>query len=136
MTSSKNASESKISQQFIVTLEHITELVQQLLEDIREGEINFATLKTELSLLIEKVKELSSMVRESEGDLSDLTTRVILIERAVAEIKILLDKSENKYKEANAADKAGKWQVIGAVTTGGLALVASIITLLMNLLRK
>lgn len=136
MTVQKNQNETKVAIEFLSALDSTTKLVQQLLEDIREGEVNFATLKTELSSLMTKVKELSVLVRDSEGEVSELTTRVALLERAVQELEEWVKQQRDKDKSSVVADKQGKWQVITAAVTGGLALLASILALLMNLLGK
>lgn len=135
MTVSKNQND-KVAVEFISTLDSTTKLVQRLLEDIREGEVNFATLKTELSSLMTKVKELSVLVRDSEGEVSELTIRIALLERAVEELEEWVKHQRDKDKNSIVADKQGKWQVITAAITGGLALLASILALLMNLLGK
>lgn len=136
MTVSKNQNESKFTSEFLSVLDSTTKLVQQLLNDIREGEINFTTLKAELSAAVDKVKDLSMLVRESEGELSELTTRVALLERAVSELEEWVKQQRDKDQSISTADKQGKWQVIVAAITGGLALLTSLATLLMNLLAK
>ena len=73
--------------EFLAAVNSTTMLVKQLLEDIREGEVNFAVIKTELASVLAKVKELSSLVRDNEGELSELNTRVALLERAVSELE-------------------------------------------------
>lgn len=121
------------------SLENTTTLVQRLVDDIREGEIDFATLKTELRILVGNVKELSGLSRDSEDSISELNTKVAVLERIVEEIE---DWIKNRQQKDNSdiplkvAEKAGRWQTITAITTGVLGLTTAIITLIVNLFVK
>ena len=113
----------------------IAMLVKQLLEDIREGEVNFAIIKVELASVLVKVKVLSSLVRDSEGELSELNTRIALLERAVAELEIWVKQQRDKDGAVLVTNTQGRWQLIIAIVTGGIALIASILGLLVNLIK-
>jgi len=121
--------------EFLSAVNSTTMLVKQLLEDIREGEVNFAIIKTELTSVLTKVKELSSLVRDSEGDLSELNTRVALLERAVLELESWVKQQREQGSTVLIANTQGRWQVITAITTGGLGLIAAIIALMMNIIK-
>lgn len=139
MTPSKN-SNTDHSDEFIRSLEATTDLVQQLLHDIREGEVDFAAIKTELRILVDNVKELSSLIREGESGISSLQTKVALLEKAVAELEEWMkhrkQKEEGESLSLKVADKAGQWQIIGAIVTGILALLTALATLIISLLTK
>lgn len=137
---SKNNNNERVSEEFIRNLEATTELVQQLIRDIREGEIDFATIKTELRILVENVKALSSLIRESEDGIAGLKTQVALLEKTVSELEEWVKSKKHKEHEESTAlkvaDKNGKWQTLTAITAGALAFVTAVVTLIVNLLSK
>lgn len=53
-------------------------LAQELLDEIRETQTDFAAIKTELHILHENVKGLSRLVRDGNGDMSILTKLALL----------------------------------------------------------
>jgi len=55
-----------------------TKLAQELLNEIRETQSDFAAVKAELSILHENVKGLSRIIREGNGDMSVLTKLALL----------------------------------------------------------
>jgi septal ring factor EnvC (AmiA/AmiB activator) len=61
-------------------LDGTAKLTHALLSQLRESEADFATIKTELSVLQETVKSLSMIVREGNGAMS-LITKIALIEQ-------------------------------------------------------
>lgn len=126
--------------EFIRSLEATTELVQQLLRDIRDGEVDFAAIKTELRILVDNVKELSTLIKENESGISSLETKVALLEKAVAELeewmKFRKQREEEESFNLKTTDKTGQWQIIAAIITGGLALLTALATLLISLLSK
>jgi hypothetical protein len=143
MTHSKQDLDHLLLEEFVKDLEATTLQVQSLLQDIRESEVEFATIKTELRIFIEHVKELSSIIREGDGG-SSLLTRIALVEKSVTEIEAWV-KTTNQKKDTQSttahttlqvADKTGRWQLMTAIATGVLALITSTITLLFNLLGK
>ncbi|HVI39526.1 MAG TPA: hypothetical protein VM577_02610, partial [Anaerovoracaceae bacterium] len=101
----------------------------------------FATIKTELRILVENVKELSSLIRDSESDISGLKTQIAVLEKAVSELEewVKSKKHKDEHDENTAlkvAEKTGKWQTITAVVAGLLAFITAVVTLIVNLLAK
>lgn len=121
--------------EFLAAVNSTTMLVKQLLEDIREGDVTFAIIKTELSSVLIKVQELSLLFRDSEEELAECKTKIALLERDVLELKNWKDQQKNQNNSVLAANTQGKWQVITAIATGGLALIASLITLIISLVK-
>lgn len=123
-------------QDFTKTLELTTELVQQLISDIREGEINFSALSTELKGLVDSVRENAEFVRGNEVEINDLKLKIALLERSVRDLEKWVDskkQSENQSITSLAvADRSGRWQFFAILTTGFLTLVGTIITILFN----
>ena len=70
-------------------LDGTTKMVQSLLLDLKDSEIDFASMKTELSILKENVKGLSEVIRD--GGTSSILTRCALIEQNVDNIKKWMD---------------------------------------------
>ncbi len=140
MVTSRNSNNDRVVQDFIQSLEATTDLVQRLLEDIREGEVDFASIKTELRILVENVKELSTSIKESDVDISDLRTKIAVLEKSVFELeswmKFKKQKEDQDSISLRVADKAGRWQIIAAVSAGVLALITASATLIINLLMK
>ncbi len=137
-----NLSDQYLLEEFIKDLEATTLQVQSLLKDIRESEVEFATVKTELRIFIQHVKELSSIIREGDNG-NSLLTRIALIEKSILEIELCIrninqkSSTQSANKQALAVtDKTGKWQFITAVSTGIIGLIASTIALLFSLFGK
>jgi hypothetical protein len=140
MVTSRNSNNDRVIEDFVQSLETTTELVQGLLQDIREGEVDFATIKTELRILVENVKELSTSLRKNDIGIANLKIKVAVLEKSVNEIeswmKAKKQKEEQDILALKVADKAGRWQTVAAVTTGVLALITASATLIINLLTK
>lgn len=127
-----------ILEEFAKDIENTALKVQRLLDEIREGEADFAAVKTELRILSDNFKELSHIIRDGNGH--SLLTRLALVEEVVNRIEAWIEKTEANHKEAEVAEATvkvananGKWQLIVALSTGVLSLIASILALLMNL---
>ncbi len=140
----KSEIDNQLLEEFIKDLDATTSQVQSLLNDVRESEVEFATIKTELRIFVEHVKELSSIIREGDKG-SSLLTRIALVEKSIEEIetwikivnqKQLTPASPSSQHSLQLADKTGKWQLVTAITAGILAFITSTITLLINLLTK
>jgi chromosome segregation ATPase len=71
-------------------LDSTSKLTHALLNEIRDSEADFASIKTELAMLRENVKGLSSIVREGNGAAS-LLTKIALIEQKLETIDKWLD---------------------------------------------
>jgi len=78
--------EQVIIAEFIKDLENTANQVQQLLTEIRDSKVDFATVRTELKFVVDNVKQLSHIVRDGDGSGSVLT-RLALIEQSLLEIR-------------------------------------------------
>lgn len=142
MTTSKQSQngDSLLIIEFIKNLEATADQVKNLLNEVRESEIDFAAVKNELRHLCEQVKELHATM-SGQGGIS-LVTRIILLETKLQQYEKDLDKLiENKQEIEKAeinlktVEKTGKWQTIVALVTGSLALVTVIITSIIELFK-
>ena len=70
-------------------LDGTTKMVQSLLSDLKDSEIDFASMKTELNILKDNVKGLSEVIRD--GGTGSILTRCALIEQNVDNIKKWMD---------------------------------------------
>lgn len=153
--------EYKLPQELIYSLDSTTKLVHQLLQDIREGELNLNSIKVELAHLIYNLKIITESVKENEKETHELLTRVVLLEKIAEELKedikplklisvsdidhitqkllvleneiLSLKKQKEEEKAVILANKTGKWQLIVAFVTGILALIATGIASYFNL---
>lgn len=122
-------------EEFIKDLEATSDQVQKLLDEVRESEVDFAAIKTELRILCERVKELSAIIRDGEGGIS-LLTRLALLEQKFTQLEKILEKHDAGDTKAVEANTAGKWQMKIAVATGVLSLVGTLVHLLFKLINK
>jgi chromosome segregation ATPase len=74
-------------------LDSTAKMTQALLSDLREGEADFAAMKTELNILKDNVKGLAELVRD--GGASSILTKVALIEQNIDNIKKWIDCQAN-----------------------------------------
>lgn len=65
-------------------LDSTAKMTQALLSDLRESELDFSAMKTELNILKENVKGLAELIRD--GGTSSLLTKVALIEQSIDSI--------------------------------------------------
>lgn len=128
-------------EEFIKDLEATSEQVQKLLETVRNSELDFAAIKTELRILCENVKDISSLLRDGDGKVS-LVTRVVLLEQKIYNLERDIDRKDSHNKTAQqsladivVADKTGKWQMRTALATGIIGLLASAITIIVQMLK-
>jgi chromosome segregation ATPase len=82
-------------------LDSTSKLTHALLSEIRDSEADFASIKTELSILRENVKGLSEIVREGNGATSILT-RIALIEARIQNIEKWMETHIDLHQEENA----------------------------------
>lgn len=136
MPPSKNLN-LQVAEDFIKSLDETTDLVQQLIEDIRDGKIDFAAIKTELENLIERVREISILLKNNEVHIYQLDARLTLLENVVRDLKECLKNKEQLRQHEDAsiklANHSGRWQIVAVILTGALALITSLITLFINL---
>jgi DNA-binding ferritin-like protein len=106
-------------------LDSTSQLTHTLLNEIKESEADFATVKTELNILRENVKALSDVIRDGNGATSILT-RMALIEQRISNIEKWLeshiDVHQNSQKDLSSikddveavSKKVG--EIVGTVT--------------------
>ncbi len=78
-------------------LDSTSKLTHALLAEIRESEIDFATLRAELSSLRDNVRNISSII--SEGNGSGLITKMALLEQRVDGISKCIDSSKDHHED-------------------------------------
>lgn len=139
--------------QITTGLSTTAELVQNLSTETRDNTISLATVRAELSTVIGDVKDLSRILKEGNGS-KPVLTRIALLEHDISqfhneiesldksinavsnnlsEVKDKLTVLQEKYKTAiekeklDIEDNKSKRQVIIAVVTSILALIAAIL---------
>jgi hypothetical protein len=88
----------EVIQKLVQGFEDNNKLTQTLLEEIVDSESDFASIKTELSILRENVQSLSEIIREGNGAAS-IITKIALIEQRLSVIDKWIEKQEEKEKE-------------------------------------
>lgn len=136
--------------QFLREIETTSEQVQKLLSDVRDSEVDFSAIKTELRILCENVKDISGIIRGGADGVS-LLTRMALLEQSMKNLEDDFEKlqdnqksqflqkqiEQNKPKEAldhtevALTESNNKWQMR---TTMALAIVSLIGTILTTVL--
>lgn len=117
---------------FVKTLELTTDLVQQLISDIKDGEVNFSSLRFELKALVENVKHMSDLIADNDSDINDLRIKIALLEKSVADLESWHKAKKDKEHSVETANQAGKWQVTAVLITGFISLVSTIISIILN----
>lgn len=126
----KSNVESVLLEQFIKNLEETTQFTQQLLETVRESDLELNTLKIELKNLMVDVQNIMIILRDGGDGKVALVTNVALLEQRIVNVEKAfekaVDKSSKEEVALTAADKAGKWQMRVAMFTGTIALLTTI----------
>lgn len=128
MAASKGNNYQALVGELIKDLEAVTDQYQELLKEIHNSELDFASVKTELRILVDNFKELSATVRDGDEQI-----RLALLEKSIEEIVVRLEKIEERGEESEevkAAKENGKWQLKAGLITGVLALIGSALALL------
>jgi len=89
--------------EFVKDLESTADQVQELLIEIRDNKIDFATVRAELTFVVENVKQLSSIIRDGDQRGSVLT-RLALVENTLNELK-------SEFKEYLSKDTASNTEL-------------------------
>jgi len=120
------------------TIQEISEQIQQLLEETKESQVEFAVLNANLKHFVEDLKELSTIIKGDANNIS-LLTKIALITKSIADIEEWMkqekEKQKSDKKDSSAvavAEKTGRWQLMTATVTGTLGLIASIVTIIVN----
>lgn len=113
---------------FSKSLEMTNDLVQKLLEDLHEGEISFAEIRTELKNLILSFQELSKNLKYSDSKIGDITVKMAVLENSVKLLEAKCTEQEEKKKHVEQVNIAGKWTVRTAMVTGIISLIIAAIT--------
>lgn len=144
MAASNRGSQSDLLliEEFIKDVESTSNQVAQLLKEMRDSEVEFATVKTELRILVQNFKELSALIKDGDGRISILT-RMALLEKSIKDIEEWVKKQDAKSSESKKedtalklADKSGKWQVYTTLVAGILAVISTVVTVLATIFSK
>lgn len=81
-------------------LDSTAKMTQELLSDLREGEVDFAVMKTELNILKDNVQKLSSLIKEGDGTIS-IITKVAIIEQDIKNINKWIDNHIDIHQNLN-----------------------------------
>ncbi len=122
-----------IAQDFSKTIEYTDKLIGELLEQLRDGQISFTELRTELNQLISNVKDLSHNFRSNEQRANDQNTQIVLLNAKLTSVEIELNKIKEEQRENSKEEKSGKWQMTIALISGGLGLISSVIVAVLSL---
>ena len=150
-------------EEFIKDLEQTAQQVRKLLDEINSSKVELASIKTQLSFILDNVKDLSHLVRDG-NDGPSLLTKIAILEKAIEEIKKYIAKDmeedkdiitrvallENKISEMQPKidkiileeydetkkieEKSNKWKLYAIVIGGIFAITSSIISLAISLI--
>jgi peptidoglycan hydrolase CwlO-like protein len=123
-------SKDRLLEEFLKNLDATNLLVQQLLEEIRESDVDLATLKIELKNLIDDVKEINSSFKDNEHEVIELRTKILLLEKNLEEVNNYIKDKKSEENSIKISDNSGKWQIIVAIVTGLMALLGIVLSLL------
>jgi len=152
MTDSNN----KLAEELAKSLESATNLMQDLLGDIRDNATSLALVKAKLESLSGSVESLSRVIRSDNGS-GSMVTRLALAEKSVEDIEIYFDKfreevsvaikevkmsireerstnfrKEQTEKEFNRDQLLSKLKIAAVVAPGVIALAILIIKMAMG----
>lgn len=96
MTTSDN---SKLAEELAKSLESATNLMQELLGDIKDNATSLALVKAKLESLSSSVEILSHIVRDGNGK-GSMVTRLALVEKSVENIESNFDELKKVLQEA------------------------------------
>lgn len=119
--------ETKIIDQFLEQIEETSDQVEKILSSVHDSELEFLSIKNELSNLCEDMKEISLLLK-GNGLGNSLNTRVTLIEEKIKNINEKLEKLEKKNEDVKTVDVAGRWQLRVAMLTGAIGLIVSLMS--------
>jgi septal ring factor EnvC (AmiA/AmiB activator) len=128
------------NQELIKNLDVTHQLVRQLISDLREGEIDFAKLSTELNHLIAQFKELSHSLDQTDDLILNINLKIALLEKSVNDlenwVKEYKQKEQVQAMQTQIADKRGRWQMFAAVASGVIGIIGSLVSIIINHLNK
>lgn len=151
MTASEN---NKLAEELAKSLESATNLMQNLLGDIKDNASSLVLVKAKLDSLSSSVESLSHIVREGNGK-GSMITRLALVEKSLEDIennfdkfaddvhrsikelrdaidneKLLRDQEQKTEKEFRREQVLAKLKMAGVIAPGVIALVILIIKML------
>jgi len=159
----RNTKAEILINEFIKDLDRTAIKIDNLLNEIKESKISFASTKSELTYLINSVQDLSLIIRGG-GSTKSILTRLALVENSieniykyinkdyfneielVKKVAILEQKIEtilgyvnDRTKDAeilkiSEADKIGKWKFYATIITGIFTLLGSVAAVVVSLL--
>jgi len=153
MAPRKNQGADRVAEDFIKELEETASEVKQILKELRNSDVDFVKLKTELKFLVENFRDLSKIIRDGNGHPS-LLTRVALLEQALiplsesnkrqleldSKIAYLLSwietiqKNQKTSESIKIAEKNRRWGLMTAVITSIIALITAVGTTIIGLI--
>ena len=131
----KNNIDSVLIEQFNRELSETTEVIEKLLDQVQEGQVEFAAVKTELRILCEEVRRLSSIIRGENG--ISIVTRQALVEQKMEALEQLWQEKRKEEKEErksmvelSVVKTEGQWKLYSILVTGIIGIVGSIISII------
>ena len=131
----KNNIDSVLIEQFNRELSETTEVIEKLLDQVQEGQVEFAAVKTELRILCEEVRRLSSIIRGDNG--ISIVTRQALVEQKMEALEQLWQEKRKEEKEErksmvelSVVKTEGQWKLYSILVTGIIGIVGSIISII------
>jgi predicted metalloenzyme YecM len=121
--------------EFSKNLELTNQLVQNLLQNLHEGEVDFIALKTELEILTKNVDMLVDELGEKDRNIQDLKLKIELINILVNDLKLRINDTTKEETALKATERQGKWQLFTGITTALIALIGTIIAIALNYLK-
>lgn len=119
-------------------IQKISDQIQQLLEETKESQVEFAVVNANLKHFVDDLKELSTIIKGDANNIS-LLTKIALITKSITDIEEWIKQEKEKQKSdkkdnsaIEVAEKTGRWQLMTATVTGTLGLIASIVTIILN----
>jgi chromosome segregation ATPase len=129
-----------LNQELIKNLDITHELVRQLISDLHAGEVDFAKLSTELNHLIAQFKELSSSLDQTDELILNINLKIALLERSVHDLENWVKETRQKEQaqalQNQIADKRGRFQMLAALISGVIGIIAALVSMVVNYLNK
>jgi len=129
-----------LNQELIKNLDITHELVRELISDLHAGEVDFAKLSTELNHLIAQFKELSGSLDQTDELILNINLKIALLERSVHDLENWVKETRQKEQvqvlQNQIADKRGRFQMLAALISGVIGIIAALISIVVNYLNK
>lgn len=120
-------------------LELTYQLLHGLMQDLKEGNIDFVQLKTEVSNLVGFVEKISDSMDNSKNEFHQFKIDFAILKKDLDDLKTWSKEVQTKEQnnqalvlQAKSADRQGKWQFWSGLVTSVIALIGSIIALIIK----